>query len=231
MSSSLENFISQVNKLGLAKTNLFDVEISTPACIAGSFVGSIPRLINLFCQSANFPATNIGVRELKIAGPTYKRPYSVDYGGEGITLTFLVDRNMDLKAYFDLWVSLIINPYEYYAYYNEGLTAYTTDIRIKQITEITRGQKVYENNGEETVTPTEDVNNFYDIKLEDAFPRNIGMIELDNTAQGSVHKLSVNFAYRRIIFNNNIYNARKENISGRVSYPNFPDSSEREFNR
>ena len=39
----------------------------------------------------------------------------------------------------------------------------------------------------------------------------MGMIELDSTAQNSVHKLTVNFAYRKAIFNNEIYNARKEN--------------------
>jgi hypothetical protein len=216
MSSSLENFISQVNKLGLARTNLFNVEISTPVCIARSPVGSVPRLLNLFCQSANFPATNIGVRELKIAGPTYKRPYNIDYGGEGITLTFLVDRNMNIKSYFDLWMSHIINPDEYYVYYNEENTRYTTDIHIKQIAEIKQGLKVYENNGEETITPAEDTDDLYYIKLEDAFPRNIGMIELDTTAQNSVHKLSVNFAYRKVLFYNNIYNARTENPQSRV---------------
>jgi hypothetical protein len=232
MSSSLERFISQVNSRGLAKTNLFKVEITTPPCIASHPVGSIPELLSIFCQSANFPATNIGVRELKIAGPTYKRPYSIDYGGEGIALTFLVDRNMDVKGYFDLWMSHIINPYEFHAYYNEKETRYTTDILIKQIAETTPGLKVYENNGEETITPTEDIDKFYYIKLEDAFPRNIGMIELDTTAQNSVHKLSVNFAYRKVLFYNNIYSARKENtITGRVSYPNYPDSSEREYSR
>jgi hypothetical protein len=104
MPSPLEQFISQVHQRGLARTNLFDVEISTPRCIlentnAGQ---AIPRLVNLFCQSANFPPTNIGVRELRIAGPSYKRPYNIDYGGEGISLTFHVDNNMDVKGYFDL---------------------------------------------------------------------------------------------------------------------------------
>jgi hypothetical protein len=216
MSSSLERFISQVNTRGLAKTNLFKVEINTPPCIATHPVGSIPELLNIFCQSANFPATNIGVKELKIAGPTYKIPYSVDYGGEGIALTFLVDRKMDVKGYFDLWMSHIINPYEFHAYYNEGPTRYTTDIRIRQIAETTPGLKVYENNGEETITPTEDMDKLYYVKLEDAFPRNMGMIELDSTAQNSVHKLTVNFAYRKAIFNNEIYNARKENDAGRM---------------
>ena len=204
MSSSLERFISQVNTRGLAKTNLFKVEINTPPCIATHPVGSIPELLNIFCQSANFPATNIGVKELKIAGPTYKIPYSIDYGGEGIALTFLVDRKMDVKGYFDLWMANIIDPYEFNTFYNEGISAYTTDIYIRQITETkSRIADV------QFTTDTKDIKDKYYVKLEDAFPRNIGMIELDSTAQNSVHKLTVNFAYRKVLFYNDIYSRQK----------------------
>jgi hypothetical protein len=203
MASPLEQFISQVNKLGLARTNLFDVEIGTPSCIRASGP-SIPRLVNLFCQSANFPPTNIGVRELRIAGPSYKRPYNIDYGGEGISLTFLVDRNMDVKGYFDLWMANIIDPYEFNAFYNEKETQYTTDIYIRQLTETTPRIAEYE-----FIQDTVDIKDKYYVKLEDAFPRNIGMIELDSSAQNSVHKLTVNFAYRKVLFYNNIYSRQK----------------------
>jgi hypothetical protein len=179
------------------------VEIPTPVCITGD-VGTVPRLIKVFCQSASFPATNIGVRELKIAGPTYKRPYSIDYGGEGIALTFLVDRKMELKSYFDVWMNKIIDPYEYTAHYDEKETKYTTDITVRQITEITRPSGEYE-----FVQESVDKGTDYFVKLRDAFPRNIGMIELDSSAQNSVHKLTVNFAYRKVLFSSDIY---KNNI-------------------
>ena len=202
MTSPLERFISQVNNLGLAKTNSFNVEIFTPPCIQDvPGTRAMPSLLTLFCQSASFPATNIGVRDLKITGPTYKRPYSIDYGGEGIQLTFLVDRKMNIKSYFDLWMNKIINPFEFTAYYDEKATKYTTDIFIRQVTEtsttelddVVRLQSV--NDEDET----------YFVKLLDAFPRNISLIELDTTAQNSVHKLTVNFAYRQVRFQGDIY--------------------------
>lgn len=213
MASSLERFISTVNKLGLAKTNLFNVEINTPRCIFDNYTGSsVSSLINLFCQTANFPPTNIGVRELRIAGPTYKRPYNIDYGGEGIALTFLVDNSMDVKGYFDLWMRNIINPNEFNAYYNEGSTTYTTDISISQVT----GMDTTVIGTNPLRTLAYDLDTSYRITLQDAFPRNIGMIELDTTAQNSVHKLSVNFAYRKVIFYNKIYNSEKENNSRKM---------------
>jgi len=203
MSSSLERFISQVNGRGLAKTNSFNVEISTPPCIrdvAGTI--SMPPLLTLFCQSASFPATNIGVRELRITGPTYKRPYSIDYGGEGIQLTFLVDSQMNIKSYFDLWMNKIINPLEFNAYYDEKETKYSTRIDISQVTK-TSTTELDDVVGK--LQSVEDEDDRYFIRLEDAFPRNIGLIELDTTAQNSVHKLTVNFAYRIVKFQGDIY--------------------------
>ena len=206
MSSSLERFISEVKTRGLARTNLFSVEIPTPRCIAGNAIRSVPQLLNIFCQSASFPPTNIGVRDLRISGPTYKRPYSIDYGGEGVSLTFLIDRNMELKSYFDVWMNKIIDPYEYHAYYDEKETKYTTDITIRQITEVTAPQVVYENDGTPSfLSGAEDVNTDYFVKLRDAFPRNISLIELDTSAQNATHKLNVNFAYRKVIFSSDIY--------------------------
>lgn len=161
----------------------------------------MPPLLTLFCQSASFPATNIGVRELRITGPTYKRPYSIDYGGEGIQLTFLVDSQMNIKSYFDLWMNKIINPLEFNAYYDEKETKYSTRIDISQVTKTS----TTELDDVQRYQSVEDEDDRYFIRLEDAFPRNIGLIELDTTAQNSVHKLTVNFAYRIVKFQGDIY--------------------------
>ena len=111
---------------------------------------------------------------------------------------------MNVKGYFDLWMANIIDPYEFNAFYNEKETQYTTDIYIRQITETkSRIADV------QFTTDTIDIKDKYFVKLEDAFPRNIGMIELDSTAQNSVHKLTVNFAYRKVSFYNDIYSRQK----------------------
>ena len=111
---------------------------------------------------------------------------------------------MDVKGYFDLWMANIIDPYEFNAFYNEKETQYTTDIYIRQLTETTPRIAEYE-----FIQDTVDIKDKYYVKLEDAFPRNIGMIELDSSAHNSVHKLTVNFAYRKVLFYNNIYSRQK----------------------
>ena len=197
MPSALENFISQIRTSGVARPNRFSVEIYSPECMIKSKLdggSEIPQLINLYCQTASFPGQNIGVKDLRITGPTYKRPVNIDYGGEGITLTFLVDGKFNVKSFFDVWMHKIIDPYQFHVNYDSEDTAYTTSIVINQINEVefpvARGTGF-----RQTTLETRP----YQIILENAFPRNIGMMELDQSSQSTAHKMSVTFAYRKLI--------------------------------
>jgi len=190
MPSALEKFISEIRKTGVARPNKFSVEILTPECMRNNQTPSIdsklPELINLYCQTASIPGQNIGVRDLRITGPTYKRPVNIDYGGEGITFTFLMDGKLNIKSFFDVWMQKIIDPFQFQASYDYGKATYTTTILINQIFNEISGK---DGSGESQP---------YQILLENAFPRNIGMMELDQSSQSTAHKMSVTFAYRKL---------------------------------
>ena len=162
----------------------------------------LPELINLYCQTASIPGQNIGVRDLRITGPTYKRPFNIDYGGEGITLTFLMDGKLNIKSFFDIWMQKIIDPIQFQANYDYGDDAYTTQITINQISEETSTARIGDRNFTEEITP-------YSVILEDAFPRNIGMMELDQSSQSTAHKMSVTFAYRKLYHSSTIHTSAR----------------------
>jgi hypothetical protein len=169
-------FLTNVNKVNLAKPTRFEVHIFFPNSIA-SVVGiptSEQNLVSLLCESASLPVQNISVKQQRIYGPNYQRPISVDYGGEGIPMTFLVDGDMNIKSIFDIWISKIVDPIQYFVYHP---STYSAEIKIMQL--------------------DEDDNVVYTVVLEDAFPRNVGMLELNHSAQNLTHKLNVTFAYRR----------------------------------
>lgn len=168
---SLQQFKSEVNRRGLAKPNRFEIAIYMPAA-----AGVNSQLISLFCESTNLPQQTVNVKQQRIYGPAYQKPFGIDYGGDGINMTFLLDREMKIKTFFDNWINRIIHPTEYYVYYEN---TYTSTIHIDQLDE------------KDDVT--------YSVKLENAFPRSLSMLELNNTAQNQVHKLNVTFAYRRWI--------------------------------
>lgn len=172
---SLRQFQAEIRRRGLAKPNRFEVEINVPpALLSSQLSANDTRIISMFCETANLPTRNIGVRQQKIYGPAYQRPYNTEYGGEGISLGFLLDTKMDVKAFFDRWMNKIVNPLEYYVNYPD---TYATKILIHQLDSKN--------------------NRTYSVILEDAFPRNIALLDLNQSTQNQFHRLNVTFVYRK----------------------------------
>jgi len=170
-SFDLNNFISSVKTRGLARVNRFEVEIFPPTILAG--LTEEARLTSLLCEISNFPPINLSVKPFKIFGPSYQRPITSEYGGDGISMTFHVDTDMVLKRFFDDWTENIVRRDDFTVNYQ---SSYTTNIKIKQINE------------EENVT--------YEIELLEAFPRSVTLMDLNNSAQNQTHRLNIIFAYR-----------------------------------
>lgn len=167
---SLDKFRSTVlSDLSLARTNRFEIFINTPPGLSAESA----RLASLYVEQASFPILNIGTKPFTIFGPTYQRPQFAEYGGEGIPITFHVDRDMQVKQFFVDWCDKIVNPYSFeVGYQNE----YITTINIKQLDE------------QDNIT--------YEIELLEAFPRNLNLMELNNASTNQTHRLNVLFAFR-----------------------------------
>jgi len=170
---SISEFQTQVRKRDFARPNRFIVTMGTPNSLY-SFLGQDKNILSLFCESATLPPINIGVKQQRIYGPTYPRPFAVEYGGEGITLSFLLDGKMDLKGYFDAWMQLIVNPNSYNVSYP---SEYQINMRISQL--------------------DRQDNEIYAVVIYDMFPRSMSLVELNQTSQNNIEKLNVTFTYRR----------------------------------
>jgi hypothetical protein len=171
---SLDRFKAEISQKGLARTNRFEIDMPIPPALIGYYFSKDIQMVNILCEQASFPPQIIGVRPQRIYGPLYQRPFGVEYGGEGIPMTFLVDRSMDVKAFFDSWISKVIDPFQFFAYYPRE---YSVKIRVNQLDE------------QENVT--------YAVELEDAFPRSVTLMEVNNATQNQFHRINVNFAYRK----------------------------------
>ena len=169
---NLEKFRSEVlSGAGLARTNRFEVVITPPAKLANKFNESF--LSSLYVEQASIPNLGVVTKQLKIFGPSYQRPVSSEYGGEGISLTFHVDRNMAIRKFFEDWIHIIVDPDTFTVGYQMD---YISDVYIKQLDE------------QDNVT--------HEILLKEAFPRNINIMELNNGSSNQTHRLNVLFAYR-----------------------------------
>jgi hypothetical protein len=166
---NLERFKSEVLGEGLARTNRFEVSIIPPLALSKYD----KQKISMYCEVSNFPPLSLNVRQLRIFGPNFQRPVASDYGGDGLSMTFHVDRSMQVKTFFDEWIQFIVGKTDWTVLYPED---YLTSVMIRQVDE--------QNN----IT--------YEIQLEEAFPRSINIMELNNSAQSQTHRLNVIFAYR-----------------------------------
>ena len=171
---SLRNFRTEVARRNLARPTRFEVMIPVPNAIADAFTSKQNELVSLFCESTALPPQIVGVRQQRIYGPTYPRPFGVEYGGEGLPMSFYLDQQMDVKAFFDAWISKVVDPKQFFVYYPRD---YTVDIMLYQLNE--RNE------------PT------YAVTLESAFPRSVTLIELNHGTTNQVSRISVNFAFRK----------------------------------
>lgn len=186
----LSDFKQQVLGKGLARTNRFEVIITSPKKITrtpqiafrGAIVGgertgfsTIPsNKISLLCEQASFPLLNINTKPYRIYGPAYPRPVVSEYGGDGTAMTFHVDREMQVKQFFDGWMQIVIDKDNYHVSFQED---YVVDIEVFQLDEA--------------------MNRTYGIRLIDSFPRSMNLMELNHAAQSQTHRLIVLFAYRK----------------------------------
>ena len=194
---SLNNFRSEVLGLGLARTNRFEVEIPVPRIILDDYRNAAP-LVSLFCEETNFPPLLVNTRQYRIFGPALPRPVSAEYGGEGISMTFHIDRNMFVKRFFEEWIYSIVGENNFLLGYQDE---YTVDIMIKQLDD------------EDNVT--------YRVKLIQAFPKAINLVPLNNTANNQTHRLTVMFAYRYWS------SALFDELSSTITYTENPKNPER----
>lgn len=129
--------------------------------------------LTLVCEQAELPGKTILTVEDKLYGPVRK----IGYGQMFIdtTMTFICTANgWEEKEFFDNWQNDIVDPEMFDASYYED---YTTDIQLR--------------------TFTEKNTRSYGIQFMEAFPLNVGAINLGWSQNNEYARLSVTFAYRR----------------------------------
>jgi hypothetical protein len=169
---SLNEFKSQVLGKGLSRPNRFEVNIGVPLGLNSQYK-TYGNIVNLLCEETNFPPLIINTKAYKIFGPSYQRPVSAEYGGEGISMTFHVDQNMFVKRFFEEWTYAVISKNTFLINYQEE---YATIVEINQLDQ---QNKIV-----------------YSCFLNEAFPRSINVMPLNHSTQNQTHRLTVMFAYR-----------------------------------
>ena len=92
---TLNDFISNIKSRSLARQNRFTLAIE------GGLNSQDGNLVELFCEQAVLPGLNFASQPTRSFGE--QREVIYDRNFESIQLTFLVDREMKVKQFFDKW--------------------------------------------------------------------------------------------------------------------------------
>jgi hypothetical protein len=158
--------------LNFNPANLLSNLISGQGVRIGDFIQD-PRDIFLLCQSCTMPGKRIMTTEATHNHHNTKKPYSA--ATDEVTMTFLMTNDYYMKKYFDMWQEMIIDTsHEHYkAFYKRE---YCSDVSIQQL------------------SASNDVVPGYTVKLENAYPIQVGALELGNAADGLM-ELSITWEY------------------------------------
>lgn len=126
---SLDDFLSFVRLNNLARQERFFAGIAMPGISNGPYLNSDLQVLNLLCEQASLPGKTINVRTLRVNGINEYRAGTIDYGGESITLQFLVDGSYRVRDIMEKWMNRCVstdtpsrNEVEFYRNYAGTIT-------------------------------------------------------------------------------------------------------------
>ena len=175
MAVKINNFLERVGQ-GV-KPNMFAVDITFPDSIAGA--GGDADMINLLCKSAALPASNLGVIEVPFRGRTVK--IAGDRTFDTWTATFINDKEMKIRAYFEQWLAQI-NSHETNnspLFTPSESDGYTRLLKVKQL--------------EKNESEKGEILRQYDLYF--AFPTNVSQIDLAYDSNDQIEEFTVEFQY------------------------------------
>ena len=193
---SIDTMKSTINRRGgVARPNRFGVYITHPSkninsllnfnpanllsnLISGDGVNiadfiSDPRDMFILCKSVTMPGKRITTTEAMHNHHLSKKPYSAVT--DEVTMSFMLTNDYYIKKYFDMWQEMIIDTSrEHYKTFYKS--EYTTDVIIQQL------------------SASNDVVPGYTIKLQNAYPIQVGAVELSSEGEGLL-EISITWEY------------------------------------
>ena len=158
--------------LNFNPANLLSNLISGQGVNIGDFIQD-PRDMFLLCRNVTMPGKRISTTEATHNHHLSKKPYSAIT--DEVTMSFMLTNDYYIKKYFDMWQEMIVDTSgEHYKTFYKS--EYTTDVIIQQL------------------SASNDVVPGYSVRLQNAYPIQVGAIELSSEGEGLL-EISITWEY------------------------------------
>ena len=172
ITSNVSTFLTKVSQ-GV-RPNMYKVDINFPT--VGTGVDADKELVSFMCKSATLPASNVGVIEVPFRGRTVK--IAGDRTFDNWSATFINDKEMKTRAYFEAWLK-DINTHQANTANVIDPSAYGRSVIVRQL------EKDAKSNGTELRS----------YKLWYAFPVSASATDLAYDSNDQIEEFSVEFQY------------------------------------
>jgi len=171
----IRDFLSNFRDEDFARSNRFEIHFSLPEIMAThqTSQGDSKKIVSLLAEDVTFPGLLVGTRPIRLNNLNEQRANNIDFGGDSLTISFLIDGAWTPKDMFGDWMRKIIDPVSRYVEYPRN---YYGSIDIYAL-----------NTKDDVVVHWQ---------VLDVFPRSIAPIQASST-NAQVLRLPVTFAYRK----------------------------------
>lgn len=177
--TDLTEFLTNVKRKNLARSNHFRIEIDIPTGLLtkfqeANFKATLPDTINsvsLFCYFAQFPSTNIQVNSIFTYGTPFWQPSLKIM--DRLYIGVYLDQKFMIKRFFDAWVDLVFDPVTSHLNFRED---YATTIKLYQL--------------DSQMEPV------YGVQFNDVFPTYVEPISVHYSDRNKVSTLTTQFTFK-----------------------------------
>lgn len=177
MHKSLQEFIALVKNDGLIKPSHYNFRlVKYPSYFTDNrkLVSEFNKL-HVLCEATQLPGVQLQTMNHEEFGETREVPYQRAF--DNVSLTFILDRKMIVKNFFDQWLEYVVDPVtRTHGFYDK----YIGNIII------------------EMQDASTDSKTMYSVRLEDCYPKSISPIDLSYESKGFA-KLTVSMNYRNYV--------------------------------
>jgi hypothetical protein len=170
---TITDFLGEIWNTDFARSNRYEVFFGIPQILEGDVRTQQTKTLSLMAEEVLIPGMILGTKPFRYNNLNEQRAHIIDFGGDSISFTFLVDGSWTAKDFFGDWMRKIVDvsnkrvveyPYKYYS---------TIDIHaLNRKDEKTAHWKIY-----------------------DAFPRSIAPISA-SYQNPEIMRLPITFAYK-----------------------------------
>lgn len=189
MTFNINSFNSSLQRHGLARDNIFKVEIGIPGQLQSEIAKVAPVAsrgnIEFFCNSVTLPAFDIETDELQpqSIGPNVRRPRTMNF--PILPCVFNVDEEMGMVKFFHRWTQHIINYDKSKGMFGNIDGQLPFEMNYKNEYAATVKVHVFRANGAKA----------YTYEFGGAYPVNVGEIQTSWANNDQTMTLSVGFTY------------------------------------